>query len=306
MTFAPDVAARGGLDRSGYDADFLRVPVALPAPAASRATRTLPYVHFTVVLDPARRLAAATAVNIDGARIVDVGRGDDWHLDERVPEDQQTGPAVYARNDLDRGHLVRRRDPVWGEPAEAAAANVDTFCYTNAAPQAAEFNQGAELWVGLEDHVLAYAEANDVRLSVFTGPVLDDNDPPYRGTQIPRMFWKVAAWTVDGAAAVDGAGAGATPLLRAAAFLLDQSPQLEGLDLEENTRRRAVADAPPPLGPFRTFQVPVADVAAVTGLDLGILTAADVLEPVPAATPRRAPEPELWRRLRAWSEITLA
>jgi endonuclease G len=251
-------------------------------------------------------------VNIDGARIVDVGRGDDWHLDERVPEDQQTGPAVYARNDLDRGHLVRRRDPVWGEPTEAAAANVDTFCYTNAAPQAAEFNQGAELWVGLEDHVLAYAEANDVRLSVFTGPVLDPNDPPYRGTQIPRMFWKVAAWTVGGPVggsddgADDGSDDGATSLLRAAAFLLDQSPQLEGLDLEENTRRRAVADAPPPLGPFRTFQVPVADVAAVAGLDLGALTAADVLEPVPAATPQRSPEPELWRRLRAWSEITLA
>lgn len=296
------------LDRRGYDAEFLATSVPLPQPISPRETRELPYVHFSVLLDPARRLAAVTAVNIDGRRIVDVGRSDDWHLDERVPEDQQTGPAVYARNDLDRGHLVRRRDPVWGDPAEAEAANVDTFCYTNAAPQAAEFNQGKELWVGLEDHVLAYAEANDIRLSVFTGPVLDPDDPPYRGTRIPRRFWKIAAWTTgSGAEPAEGAepSAGGAPL-RSAAFLLDQSPQLEGVDLEENARRRAVADAPPPLGPFRTFQVPVADVAAVAGLDLGSLVEADVLAPVPVATPGRTPEPALWRELHAWTEITLA
>ncbi|RUR03287.1 DNA/RNA non-specific endonuclease [Labedella endophytica] len=285
--------------RGGYDADFLAATVPLPRSTSPRETRELPYVHFSVVLDPSRRLALATAVNIDGDRIVDVGRSDDWHLDARVPEDQQTGPAVYARNDLDRGHLVRRRDPVWGDGDEAEAANVDTFCYTNAAPQAAEFNQGKELWVGLEDHVLAYAEANDVRLSVFTGPVLDPSDPPYRGTRIPRRFWKVAAWTSGGGPDAERA------LLRSAAFLLDQSPQLDGLDLEENARRRAIADAPPPLGPFRTFQVPVGDVAAIAGLELGPLADADVLEPVPAATPGRTPDPARWRELSTWREITL-
>lgn len=303
MASTPHTAAPHDLPRTGYDERFLAAALPLPrsapaAPAAARETRELPYVHFTVVLDPSRRLALATAVNIDGARIVDVGRGDDWHLDDRVPEDQQTGPAVYARNDLDRGHLVRRRDPVWGDPQEAAAANVDTFCYTNAAPQAAEFNQGKELWVGLEDHVLAFAEANDVRLSVFTGPVLDPNDPPYRGTQIPRLFWKVAAWTTG------GTDDGAEPTLRSAAFLLDQSPQLDDIDLDESTRS-AVADAPPPLGPFRTFQVPVADVAAVAGLDLGPLVEADVLQPVPAAVPGRSPDPALWHELHDWSEIRL-
>ncbi len=282
----------------GYDESFLAAPVPLPS-ATGRDVRVLPYRHFTVALAPERRLALLTAVNIDGARIVEVERGDDWHLDERVPADEQTGPAVYARNDLDRGHLVRRRDPVWGEPAEAAAANVDTFCYTNAAPQAAEFNQGKELWVGLEDHLLAYAETNDLRLSVFTGPVLDDDDPLYRGTRIPLRFWKVAAWTTASTSA-DG-----EPTLRTAAFLLDQSPQLADLDLDDDRRVRG-DDAPPPLGPFRTFQVPVGDVAAVTGLELESLVTADVLEPVPAAVPPRTPSPEHWRELHAWNEITLA
>jgi endonuclease G len=285
---------------AGYDEGFLGVAVPFPAPTGARETRALDYVHFSVLLDPARRLAVATGVNIDGAGMVEVDRGDDWHLDDRIPEEEQTGPAVYARNDLDRGHLVRRRDPVWGDPAEAAAANVDTFCYTNAAPQAADFNQGKELWVGLEDHVLAYADVNDVRLSVFTGPVLDPSDPPYRGTQIPRRFWKVATWTVGSPTVGDRQ-------LRSAAFVLDQTPNLDDLenrgDLEPGDESRgALPDAPPPLGPFRTFQVPVSDVARATGLDLDLLSAADVLSPVPAAVPARSE----WRELRAWTEITLA
>ncbi|WP_414640487.1 DNA/RNA non-specific endonuclease [Arthrobacter sp.] len=35
---------------------------------------------------------------------------------------------VYARNDIDRGHLVRRTATVWGDTvAEAQQANDDTF-----------------------------------------------------------------------------------------------------------------------------------------------------------------------------------
>lgn len=301
MTTSPqpltDTPPSGG---RGYDDAFLAVPVPLPRPLSITEPRVLPYTHFTVALDPSRRLAAVTGVNIDGARIVDVGRGDDWHLDERIPVEEQTGPAVYARNDLDRGHLVRRRDPVWGEPAEAAAANLDTFCYTNAAPQAADFNQGKELWVGLEDHVLAYAEANGLLLSVFTGPVLGPDDPLYRGTRIPLQFWKIAAWTTSDAGGEfgDGLADAAAPTLRAAAFLLDQTPQLSQVDL-------GALESPPPLGPFRTFQVPVRDVAEVAELDVSVLSDADVLQPVPAVLPPDAPASRRWRELRAWTEITL-
>ena len=114
---------------AGYNANFLQIPLPLPAPPAAPLIRELPYTHFTVLLDPARRLAIATGVNIDGDQLVDVDRADDWHLDPRIPADNQTGEAVYARNDLDRGHLVRRRDPVWGDTATARQANNDTFAY---------------------------------------------------------------------------------------------------------------------------------------------------------------------------------
>ena len=279
---------------TGFDSGFLDLAdqLQLPAPAdpAELARlRRLDYTHFTVLLDPDRRLAAATGVDIDGGALLDLGRGDDWHLDDRIPVEEQAGPELYARNDLDRGHLVRRRDPVWGPVEIARQANVDTFCYTNAAPQAADFNQSLELWNGLEDLVLEYASAGRRRLSIFTGPVFADTDPLYRGVQIPRRFWKVAAWSNDGALAASG-------------YLLDQSAQLDDLDLGRSSAIDDTHDATavPPLGPFRTFQLPILDLANLTGLDFGALASADVLEPAPATV---RPDTDTWIELSGPSDL---
>ena len=261
MTQTPVVA-------TAYDPWFLATPVPLPGVPAGVTTVELPSTHFTVVLQPERRLALVTAANLDGARLVEIDRGDDWHLDPRVPADAQTGPEVYADNDLDRGHLTRRRDPVWGERVVAEQANVDTFSYANAAPQAALFNQGELLWAGLEDYVLEHARTYAQRLTVLTAPVFGDDDPPYRGTRIPRRFWKIAAWN-DGDAAA--------PSLAATGYVLDQSEQLDQIDLTGRTRTSA-----PPLGAYLTYQVPVVDIATLTGLDLGPLVAADRM-PTPAS-----------------------
>ena len=258
----------------GYDAQFLATPLPMPSPA--RATRALPYPRFSVLLDPERRLAAVTAVNIDGARMLELPRTGEWRLDPRADAAEQTGPEVYARNDLDRGHLVRRRDPGWGDTEEARVATEATFFYPNAAPQASGFNQSKELWLGLEDHVLAYAETTDQRLSVFTAPVLGDEDPPYRGIRVPLRFWKIAAWQGPNG-------------LAAAGFLLDQS---ELVDTSEGLL------AAPPLGAFRTFQVPVSDIAGITGIDLGPLPGADVL-------PGRTARPDAWLTLREPRDIVL-
>jgi len=258
----------------GYDPGFLTTSLPLPRPAD--ITRTLDYPRFTVLLDPSRRLAAATGVNIEGSTLRDLPRAGEWRLDPRIGDDEQTGPAVYARNDLDRGHLVRRRDPGWGAVDDARAAMEATFFYPNAAPQAAGFNQSKELWLGLEDHVLAYAEATDQRISVFTAPVLGPEDPPYRGVRIPLRFWKIAAW--QGAEGLATAG-----------FLLDQS---ELIDTRDDLL------APAPLGAFRTFQVPVAEIARLTGLDLGRMSAGDVL----AESAVRAGE---WQMLSSVDDIVL-
>jgi endonuclease G len=262
--------------------------------------RELTYPRFTVLLDPQRRLAVVTGVVIDGASLQDLPRTGEWQLDGRVPAAEQAGPAVYASNDLDRGHLVRRRDPGWGSAAEARRATEATFTYPNAAPQASGFNQSKELWLGLEDHVLEYAHSTDSRLSVFTAPVLADDDPPYRGIRVPRRFFKVAAWaTGDGsprplhaplARRAEPRAAWAQPRLAAAGFVLDQS---ELIDVSEGV----VAVAP--LGGCRTFQVPIADIEQLAGVDLGPLVAADVL---PRATVRGE---DAWRPLRATEDVFL-
>ncbi|MCT2590941.1 DNA/RNA non-specific endonuclease [Streptomyces sp. N2-109] len=247
-------------------------------------TELLPYTHFTVVLRPDRKLAAATTVAIDGARLRGSDRDSAWRLDPRVPAHSQAGNELYARNSLDRGHLVRRLDPVWGDPVESEQADEDTFHYTNAAPQADIFNQALELWLGLENYLLDHAARFDRRLVVHSGPVLLDSDPLYRGVKIPLRFWKVVAFVDDGS-------------LAATAYVLDQRP-----DLTDAAQALAAAEAagdPPPLGAFRTFQVPVDDVARVTGLDLGPLPAVDRM-PVPATA---APGPEQWMRLGSHEDI---
>ena len=278
----------------GFDARFLGVEAAMPAipETDAAASVALDYLHFTVVLDTGRRFARVTGVNVDGARIVDVPRGDDWRYDERIPESWQAGPEVYARNDLDRGHLVRRRDPVWGPPDVAARANSDTFRYPNAAPQQAEFNQSLELWNGLEDHVLAYATVYAQRLSVFTAPVLAADDPEYRGIRVPLRFFKVVAWRSGGELATAG-------------FVLDQSPLIDlpdeaarsALAERERARLAAGATAVPDLGPFRTFQVPVRDIATLSGLEMAALVAADRMPRTVAV--------EGWRRVTQPDELIL-
>ncbi|MFF6773080.1 DNA/RNA non-specific endonuclease [Streptomyces sp. NPDC012637] len=273
-------------DRTGYDENFLgpTVPLALPA-RTSVETVVLPYTHFTVVFRPDRRLAASTAVCIEGGELLDdVPRDDKWLYDPRLPREQQAGDDIYRNNSLDRGHLVRRLDPVWGAAAVAGRANTDTFHFTNAAPQADVFNQGKQLWQGIENYLLDHAAQYDRKLVVLTGPVLQDSDPPYRGIQVPLRFWKVAAFMQDGA-------------LAATAYVLDQSP-----DLSRDADRAfagAKAGAPPPLGPFRTYQVPVSDVAEITELELGPLPDVDLMPPM------RAPE-ERWRRLESYEDIAMA
>ncbi|WP_019180592.1 DNA/RNA non-specific endonuclease [Microbacterium yannicii] len=265
-------------DTSGYDPHFLPVPVPLPRPLGDDVVRELAYPRFTVLMDPVRRLAAVTAVNIDGGSLRDLPRTGEWRLDPRIDAQEQAGPDLYARNDLDRGHLVRRRDPGWGDVDEARRATEATFFYTNAAPQASSFNQSEELWLGLEDHVLAYADATDQRVSVFTAPVLDPGDPEYRGIGIPRRFFKVVVW------------AAASGRLEAAGFVLDQS---ELIDVSEGAL--AVAR----LGSFRTFQVPIGDIETLAGIDLDPLAEADVLAAAGARGGRD------WRPLRTVEDVQL-
>ena len=250
--------------RNGYDAAFLGIRLALPVLTADTdlATEPLPYHHFSVVMQRKRKLALFTAVNIDGGNADQPRRDSDkWILDPRIPVGEQTGEDVYRDNDLDRGHLERRLDPAWG-PKSAAAVD-DTFHFTNYAPQHHEFNAGRTLWLGLEDYVLHNAVTADLKVSVLSGPVLDDDDPQYRGVALPLQYWKVVAMMrKDGKPSVT-------------AYLLSQESLLDEL---RTSRTPGTLPESFSYGAYRTFQVPVQRIAGLTGLDLAPYIAADPLE----------------------------
>jgi endonuclease G, mitochondrial len=249
-------------NRRGFDESFLGLAVRLPqvvggsrrldpgGGGAGAGASPLDYEHFSVVMSQERKLARFVAVNIDGARTVDVGpREDDkWIFDELIPEDAQMGDWLYDDNDFDRGHLVRRLDPVWGDtPEEALRAEADTFHFTNCAPQHWRFNRLRDFWQGIEIYILDNVELHDLRVSLFTGPVLASDDPPLEGTQVPRDYWKVVAMRKR-----DGT-------LAAAAYLLSQGELLR---------------APPEefvFGEYKTFQVGVSELEERAGLNFGDL-----------------------------------
>lgn len=242
-------------DWPAYDPGFLGIDVAPPAvglPAGSAGAEAgevpvLDYTHFTVAMNRTRRLAWWSAWNIDGLRLL-TGDGLDrdglaFRTDPRLPDDEQTDDTVYRSNRLDRGHLARRADLLWGALAEAQDANADSFFFTNITPQVDDFNQSSKggVWGLLENALLAQEGLVDRRLAVFAGPVLADDDPPYRGiVQVPREHWKVVVYQLDGEH-------------RFQAFLLTQNLErgvLAGGFLEE----------------FRTYQVPLATLTGRTGL----------------------------------------
>jgi len=247
-------------DRKGYDPNFLgsndkRVPLPELTDKMKRdcainrmAERgmneyLLPYHHFSIVMNKVRKMAFYTAVNIDGKNVVRLRRSDNWIADPRIGADEQTDNSLYKSNDLDRGHLVRRLDPVWGSVAEAA--NNDTFHYTNCSPQHKDFNQNNATWLGLENYILDNAIAEKFRVSVFTGSVFRNDDPEYLDVKLPREFWKVLVMEKKGK-------------LSATAYLLSQGELIRDFEAFSDDRR------------VRTYQVSIQEIEELTGLSFGL------------------------------------
>jgi endonuclease G len=266
--------------RKGYDPRFISgLPVPLPrnvgrpgdeAPVAGGG-HVLRYTNFSTVMSKSRRIPLYTACNIDGKKTRKIKRagGDTWFLDGRVALEHQVGEELYTDNILDRGHLVRREDPVWGP--DAARANDDTFHFTNCAPQAGAMNQ--RTWLGLEDYVLGNTRVHLLRVCVFTGPVLRTSDRRYRDVLIPREFWKVVVVR--------------TPERPSAtAYLVSQAKELTDLEFA--------------FGRYKTYQVAIREVEQLTGLDFGKLSRYDGFSNAGALESARPPRVEIddWRKIR--------
>ncbi|MEM7408882.1 MAG: DNA/RNA non-specific endonuclease [Myxococcota bacterium] len=263
------------------------------------------YEHFSVYVDGVRGLPLVTACNIDGKSLKSINRKtgevsraealvveaesgpearEKWYDDPRIDPSLCGNDSMYTsqrvspgRNRLGRifhrGHMVRRLDPCWGSDARALRAEADTFHFTNCTPQVGSFNSRTRFWQGIENHVLDSARSDDLRLCVFTGPVLDDDDPPYRedvfeGFRVPLQFWKIVVWSESGD-------------LSALALLADQSPLLR----EVPEAAEAIDDTTD----IDDFISTVPEIEALTGLDFGkSVERADIHETVPESARKRS------------------
>lgn len=250
----------------GYDSTFLGLEHRVDLPQLSdemkkdvsymdNGSYVLDYTHFSIVMCRSRCLAYFTAVNIDGSQAKNIKRsGDSWNFDPRIPKDAQYGDELYAKNDLDRGHLVRRLDPVWGD--QAMQANSDTFHFTNSSPQHKNLNQ--KTWLDLENYLLQNAQNHNLKVSVFTGPVFRSDDMIYRGKfKIPAEFWKVVVMIKDNGK------------MSATAYLQTQKNMMVNLEFA--------------YGEYKTYQVPVARIEEITGLDFGDLSQCDPIANIESA-----------------------
>lgn len=248
ITLRPPAAVEAVV-QTGYDPNFLAARVEVPT--IGRAIRDdvflldgseiIPYTHFSLALSTSRRFARWVGWNIDGGSLKKINRtGIEFVKDPRIPAEFQIGNELYRNNRVDRGHIARRADLLWAALPEAQRANKDSFFYTNITPQMDDFNQSARggLWGRLEDAVFDDVDVEDLRVSVFGGPVFQDDDRLYRGARIPREFFKILAFVENGE-------------LKARGFLLTQNlNQLESLELDE----------------FRVFQVSVTEIEKRTQL----------------------------------------
>ena len=257
-------------DRGGYDRDFLRVRVLTPKlsdalkPKPEPTIDVLAYEHFSVQLNPDRKLAFWTAVNIDGSKPRRLGdrAADVWWFDEREDDlkPYQTGNKFYTGSGFQRGHLVRRLDPAWGDSdTEAARGEADSFHWTNCSPQIPALN--TQWWAKVENHVLDTADAANERITVFSGCVFTSKDPTYRSLKIPLAFWKVVAWTVGKS----------KPSLRSLAFVVKQDEAVAKLLKLKGVQPLAVdlADVP---SAIQGYQTTVAALEKMTGIAFGGLS----------------------------------
>lgn len=206
----------------GYNPYFLLQKISLPvlsnelqklvAPVKNSNEDILHYHNYSVAQNALRKFPFYSAANIDGSLFKKITRKDifpkgrdKWLKDKRIAYAHQWGYELYGapHSDFDKGHMTKREDVQWGSTNESAAeAARTTFYYTNAVSQHKGINQS--LWRKLEDYILHDESIdNDLKISVFTGPVLQDTDPLFvsevrsQEIQLPTLFWKVVYYQIN-------------------------------------------------------------------------------------------------------------
>jgi endonuclease G len=164
--------------------------------------------------------------------------------------------------------MSRREDANWGSNGDDALRNANLTCmYTNACPQVPKINRpeggkGVGLWGKLEQVVLEKGVEQESgatsKASVFNGPVFQDDDPTFRGVQVPMDFFKIVLWLTDNGD------------LKATAFRLSQQKlvsdiDFEEIDIDQNTE-------------FKEYQVSISKLGKDTNIDFSGIEPFDTFE----------------------------
>jgi endonuclease G len=196
-------------------------------------------------------------VNIDGKRFKALPRSG-WRTDPRIPAEAQIIKECYGNAPkFARGHMTRREDPVWGTGEAPGRGNSDSMHVTNVVPQMQTFNAG--VWLDLEQFALQNARKDKMKISVFTGPFLTDDDPVKFGVKVPVQFWKVIAFIHD-----------ETGRLSATGYTMSQEDFLTDEEFV--------------FGQHKTTQTSIASIEQRAGLSFGELSSHDPLDVMESPT----------------------
>lgn len=166
----------------------------------------LDYTYYSVIQSRIRRVPILSASNIYRIKFNKIPREGVFKPDERINDDEQLTSKDYTKFNtivkaaIHKGHMTKREDVQWdmnGNEDNSLEAAKSTFFYPNAAPQHARLNNGP--WKHLENSIIIKGRVPEpAKVSVFTGPVLDDIDPEFKVKlsdrttfKISVLFWKV-------------------------------------------------------------------------------------------------------------------
>ena len=267
---------------------------------ARKEEHELKYWNYSVVMNQKRKLAYFSAANVDSANFAGDrdAAGDTWYEDTRIdPADQLSNRDKFYGEPFDKGHLTSRSDLQWGTAEAAKKLRMtredlakrngdDSYHWTNCSPQHGAFNRASTkngLWRRLELAAISTLSAKNVdRFCIINGPVFDapkssmannqvtalnlkglpEKDVTYRGVQIPRLFFKIIAYSVKSKDGPDSME------LRAKAFVVSQENLLntdEIPDIQERFSEREIS----------IYQVALPALQELTGLDFGTLCDSD-------------------------------
>ena len=208
------------------------------------------YTHFSLAMSASRRFCRWVAWNIDGngAPAALPQRTIEFGLDPAYDAEYQVDDDLYASNRLDRGHIARRADLLWGQPAGGAAGEqrlVLLHQHHAAARRLQPVRASTGSGASSRTRSSRTSSVDDLGSASSAGRSSRTSDLPYRDMLVPRSFWKVDRLRRGGAA--EGQGVRADP-----GRPRGQAPSL---GLEQ----------------FNLYQVAIGDLTGMTGLDFGDL-----------------------------------